>query len=132
MSVALFPEYSADDLAKGMTEFRARKDAEVFLAEREDGTVSGFVEVGSRPYADGCDTSPVGYIEAWWVDPEMRRGGYGWALVAAAEAWARSRGYSEMASDALLDNTVSHAAHKRAGYDEVGRIVQFRKPLSGR
>ena len=132
MNVALFPEYSADDLAKGMKEFRARGAGEVFIAEREDGSVAGFVEVGSRPYADGCDTSPVGYIEAWWVDPDVRRAGFGRALLAAAEDWARMRGYTEMASDALLDNTVSHAAHKRAGYDEVGRIVQFRKLLTGR
>ena len=129
MSVALFPDYTADDLAKGMREFRARSDGEVFVAEREDGSVAGFVEVGSRPYADGCETSPVGYIEAWYVDPDVRRSGYGRGLLKAAENWARSRGYHEMASDALLDNEISHAAHYRAGYEEVDRVVQFRKGL---
>ena len=129
MSVALFPDYTADDLAKGMREFRARSDGEVFIAEREDGSVAGFVEVGSRPYADGCETSPVGYIEAWYVDPDVRRSGYGRDLLKAAENWARSRGYQEMASDALLDNEISHAAHYRAGYEEVDRVVQFRKGL---
>ena len=129
MSVALFPDYTADDLAKGMREFRARSDGEVFIAEREDGSVAGFVEVGSRPYADGCETSPVGYIEAWYVDPDVRRSGYGRDLLKAAENWARSRGYHEMASDALLDNEISHAAHYRAGYEEVDRVVQFRKGL---
>jgi len=129
MSVALFPDYTADDLAKGMREFRARSDGEVFIAEREDGSVAGFVEVGSRPYADGCDTSPVGYIEAWYVDPDVRRSGYGRDLLKAAENWARGRGYHEMASDALLDNEISHAAHYRAGYEEVDRVVQFRKGL---
>src|SRR5437868_4217653 len=97
MSVALFPDYSASDLAKGMKEFRARPDAEVFLAERGDGSIAGFVEVGSRPYADGCETSPVGYVEAWYVDPDLRRSGYGRALLQAAEIWARSRGFPEMA-----------------------------------
>ena len=77
LSLALFPEYSAEELDAGMREHRARSDAEVFVAEREDGSVAGFVEVGSRPYADGCDTSPVGYIEAWYVDPDVRREGYG-------------------------------------------------------
>jgi len=129
MSVALFPDYAADDLAKGMREFRARSDGEVFIAERDDGSVAGFVEVGSRPYADGCETSPVGYIEAWYVDPDVRRSGYGRDLLKAAENWARSRGYHEMASDALLDNEISHAAHYRAGYEEVDRVVQFRKGL---
>jgi len=129
MSVALFPEYSADDLAKGMREFRTRRDAEVFVVERDDGSTAGFVEAGSRPYADGCDTSPVGFVEAWYVDPDVRRAGYGRALLRAAEDWARGRGYTEMASDALLDNLISHAAHHRAGYEEVGRVVQFRKSL---
>ena len=130
MSVALFPEHAAAELAAGMAESRRRTDLEVFVAERDDGTLAGFVEVGTRPYADGCDTSPVGYLEAWYVDPDMRREGVGRALVAAAEAWARGRGYSEMASDARLDNTVSHAAHRRAGYEVVDRVVQFRKDLS--
>ena len=129
LSLALFPEYSAEELDAGMREHRARSDAEIFLAERENGSVAGFVEVGSRPYADGCNTSPVGYIEAWYVDPDVRRMGYGRALLAAAEEWARSRGYREMASDSRLDNETSHAAHRRAGYDEVDRIVQFRKVL---
>lgn len=129
MSVALFPEYTPEDLAKGMQEFRARPDAEVFVIDRGDGSLAGFVEAGSRPYADGCDTSPVGYVEAWYVDDKVRRQGYGRALLEAAEDWARSQGYREMASDALLDNHISHAAHRAAGYEEVERIVQFRKPL---
>ena len=129
LSLALFPEASADELEPGMRGHRTRSDAEVFVAEREDGSVAGFVEVGARPYADGCDTSPVGYIEAWYVDPDARRKGCGRALLAAAEKWARSRGYREMASDAQLTNKVSCAAHRRAGYTEVDRVVQFRKTL---
>lgn len=54
--------------------------------------------------------APVGYVEAWYVDPDVRRTGYGRALLAAAEAWALRRGCREMASDAQLGNAVSHAA----------------------
>ena len=129
LSLALFSEHSADELEPGMLEHRARSDAEVFVAEREDGSVAGFIEVGARPYADGCETSPVGYIEAWYVDPDARRKGCGRALLEAAEEWARGRGYREMASDAQLNNEISYAAHRRAGYAEVDRIVQFRKVL---
>ena len=129
MSVALFPEYGAEDLAKGMREFSARPDGAVFVVERDDGSLAGFVEAGSRPYADGCDSSPVGYIEAWYIDDDMRRRGCGRALLEAAEDWARSRGYTEMASDALLHNETSHAAHRASGYEEVERLVVFRKAL---
>jgi aminoglycoside 6'-N-acetyltransferase I len=131
LSLELFPHHSADELAEGMREFRTRSDADVFVLERSDGFLAGFVEVGARSYADGCETSPVGYIEAWYVDPDVRRHGHGRALVATAEEWARARGYREMASDARLDNTGSHAAHQRAGYEEVDRVVQFRKSLGG-
>jgi aminoglycoside 6'-N-acetyltransferase I len=114
-----------------MRALRAREDAEVFVLERRDGALAGYVEVGSRPYADGCVTSPVGYVEAWYVDADVRRRGYGRALLAAAETWARDRGYREMASDAALENDVSREAHVRSGYTIVDRIVQFRKPLGG-
>ena len=129
LSRALFPQHADEDLATGMHALRGRPDAEVFVIERADRSLAGFVEVGARPYADGCDTSPVGYVEAWYVDPDVRRQGHGRALLAAAEAWARERGYREMASDSSLDNVVSHAAHRRAGYAEVDRVVQFRKSL---
>jgi len=107
----------------------ARDDARTFLAERDDGSLCGFVEVGSRPYAEGCESSPVGYIEGWWVDADMRRRGVGRALIEAAERWARERGYREMGSDALLENDVSHASHRALGYEEVERLVMFRKSL---
>ncbi|HEX6627472.1 MAG TPA: GNAT family N-acetyltransferase, partial [Gemmatimonadaceae bacterium] len=107
MSVALFPQYSAEALTPDMRVHRARSDAEVFVAERDDGSIAGFVEVGARQYADGCETTPVGYVEAWYVDPDVRRSGFGRALLEAAEGWARKRGYREMASDAMLGNDVS-------------------------
>ena len=131
MNVALFPEYEPADLEKGMRDVREVGAAEVFVAERDGGAgrLAGFVEVGTRPYAEGCDTSPVGYVEAWFVDADMRRSGVGRALLAAGEDWARSRGLTEMASDALLVNTLSHTAHEHSGYTETERIVCFRKPL---
>lgn len=129
MAQALLPDENPDEYEPELRALIQRGDAAVFVAERPDGSVCGYVEAGSRPYADGCATSPVGYIEAWYVDPDMRRSGYGRALLTAAESWARSRGYSEMASDALIDNAVSYESHIRSGYTEVERIVQFRKPL---
>lgn len=100
-----------------------------FVAVRQDGRLGGFLEAGTRPYADGCDTSPVGYIEGWYVDPDLRRTGVGAALVQAAETWATALGLAEMASDTEIDNQISLHAHQSLGYAEVGRIIQFRKVL---
>jgi aminoglycoside 6'-N-acetyltransferase I len=129
MSLSLDPGSPIEDHEADMRSLMDRDDAQVFVAEREDGTLCGFVEAGTRGYADGCVTSPVGYIEAWYVDPTVRRRGCGRALLEAAESWARARGYREMASDALLDNAVSHQAHLRSGYEEVDRVVEYRKTL---
>jgi aminoglycoside 6'-N-acetyltransferase I len=125
MREALWPDCSDAD----NDSWFARDDATTFLATRDDGSLCGFVEVGSRPYAEGCESSPVGYVEGWWVAPDMRCQGVGRALLHAAEDWARSRGYTEMGSDALIDNSGSHAAHGRCGYSEVERLVMFRKSL---
>ena len=121
----LWPDVEEDDVDAWL----ARDDAATFVAERPERGLCGFVEVGARAYADGCDSSPVGYIEGWYVDPDARRTGVGRELLGAAEHWARGRGYTEMASDALLENHVSHEAHRHCGYAEVERQVVFRKPL---
>lgn len=104
--------------------------AEVFVVEREDGSLAGFLELDTRPYAEGCPSSPVPFIEGWYVDPDVRRKGFGAALVRAAETWARDHGFTEIASDVLLDNVDSQAAHKALGYEEVERIVCFRRELT--
>ncbi len=80
----------------------------------------------SRP---GCKTERIGYLEAWYVDPDCRGHGVGRALVAAGEEWARAAGCREMASDTNPSYPVSPAAHAALGYKEVERF--FRKELSG-
>lgn len=129
MSMLLFPGAPREEYDEDLDVFLARDDSAVFIAERADGSVCGFVEVGSRSIADGCRTSPVGYIESWYVDDDVRRAGYGRALLAAAEEWARSRGYEEMGSDVLIDNEVSVQAHEHSGYMVVDRVVTLRKSL---
>jgi len=129
MRAALWPEESAAELRDGMRTWLARHDAAVFVASRDDGSLGGFVEVGSRSYGEGCLTSPVAYVEGWYVDPDVRLKGVGRALLVAAEAWAREQGYQEIASDAVLNNLDSHRAHQRLGYQETDRVVVFRKVI---
>ena len=130
MRRALFPSLTAGDEAQDAAEWLARNDAVVLVAQRaESGGLAGFAEVGARAYADGCETSPVAYLEGWYVEPDVRRQGVGAALVRAAEAWARARGYRELASDALLDNLPSQEAHVAVGFGEVERSVKYRKAL---
>ena len=101
----------------------------VIVADQGDGALAGFVEIGSRKYAEGCDTTPVAYLEGWYVDPEFRRTGLGARLIRAAETWALRHGFSEMASDTELDNDISEQAHIALGFEEVERQICFRKRL---
>src|SRR5258705_12039626 len=58
----------------------------VFVAvasSRSDSTIVGFAEVSRRAYAEGCETTPVGFLEGWYVAPEYRRQGVVRALVLA-------------------------------------------------
>lgn len=130
MRQALWPDFSPDFLDEEIQEILADLDnLPVFVAVRPDSACGGFVEAAIRPYADGCDTRSVGYIEAWYVDPDLRRQGVGAALIAAVEAWARRRGCQEMASDCLLENQVSLRAHLALGYQEKERLIHFCKKL---
>jgi aminoglycoside 6'-N-acetyltransferase I len=101
----------------------------VLVAERPQGELCGFLEARVRHYVDGCETDRVGYIEGWYVDPDLRRNGIGRAMVKQAEHWARHHGCTEMASDTQLYNMSSQEAHLRIGYTEVERLVIFRKEL---
>jgi GNAT superfamily N-acetyltransferase len=107
----------------------------VFVKEREAGQgdlpalLGGFLELGERAYAEGCESSPVAFIEGWYVDGDLRNQGVGRALVAAAEKWARRRGYQEMGSDLVLGNDISLNAHLALGFKEVERLVALAKKL---
>ncbi|HIV77033.1 MAG TPA: GNAT family N-acetyltransferase [Candidatus Sphingomonas excrementigallinarum] len=95
-----------------------------------DGRVVGFAEAAIRhDYVNGCDTSPVAFLEGLFVDPEYRNRGAARALVAAVADWGRAQGCSEFASDAEIDNVDSHAMHRALGFDETERVVYFRREL---
>lgn len=101
----------------------------VFAAARPDGRLAGFLELSVRDYAEGC-TGRTPYVESWFVDGDVRGTGVGRALMEAAEQWARDHGYLELASDALVENGLSEAAHLALGFEVVERIVVFRKSLT--
>jgi aminoglycoside 6'-N-acetyltransferase I len=131
MRDALWPGRSEGEHRAEMAMYRANASWAVFIADRGDGRLGGFLELGERSVADGCDSSPVAYIEGWYVDADLRRSGVGKKLVSAAERYAIDMGRREIASDCVLNNDVSLAAHLALGYGEVDRLIHFRKVLGG-
>jgi aminoglycoside 6'-N-acetyltransferase I len=130
MRETLWPEFSAAQHQQEMAAIRADATTATFVVDRGDRRLGGFLELGRRSVAEGCSTSPVAYIEGWYVDPDLRGRGIGRALVEAAERYARDGGYREIASDCELPNEVSRSAHLALGYAEVLRLIHFRKDLT--
>ncbi|MBM0108566.1 GNAT family N-acetyltransferase [Steroidobacter sp. S1-65] len=129
---ALWPEGSLDEHRAEIASFlagSAREPQAVLLAEDDDGRIVGFVELSIRPYAEGCSSDRVAFLEGWYVEAESRRRGIGKALVAAAERWGIGQGCTEFASDTQADNEISRAAHGECGFTEVAVIRCFRKEL---
>ncbi len=129
LRLSLWPDASQPEDEQDMHEYLTSDTQAAFVAETADGRLIGFLEVNIRDYAEGCTTRHVGYIEGWFVEAEYRRQGIGAALVQAAEEWARSQGCREMASDCLLHNELSLAAHLALGYKETARLIHFAKRL---
>lgn len=134
MRSALWPDGSNDEHAAELDSIFAGAPPStlpfVLLVAELDGTVGGFVEVGLRSHADGCDPrKPVGFVEGWYVAPDHRGGGAGRALIFAAEEWCRAQGCKELASDTWIDNEESQRAHEALGFQVVDRCVNYRKLL---
>jgi aminoglycoside 6'-N-acetyltransferase I len=127
----LWPDLSDASHCAEMTAWLARPDGIVLLAMETNAAnrAVGFAEVGTRSVADGCDSSPVAYLEGWYVDADVRCRGIGAALVRAGEEWARAKGFREFASDAELENVLSQKAHNALGFKETGRAVLYVKAL---
>lgn len=127
----LWPDATLEELRSDARRFFEDKSVYITAAfiALKDEEPAGFIELNLRAYAEGCEHSPVPHIEAWHVVPALRRTGIGTALMRAAEEWALSNGYSELTSDTNESYPSSPAAHAANGFDEVERLICFRKKL---
>jgi aminoglycoside 6'-N-acetyltransferase I len=128
---ALWPGSLSDHDQETRTFFEKVQETPVVFVAEAEGRLVGFLELDYRKYAPGCRSSPVAFIEGWFVEPQKQRQGIGRALMNAAEAYARAHGHDEIASDAEIDNVKGITAHSRLGFEEIERVVYFRRSLSG-
>lgn len=66
--------------------------------------------------------------EAWYVDRDLSWKGIE-RLMKKAKKWALKNSFTELGSDAALENTKNIAAHKALGFNEVDRVVCFLEKL---
>jgi aminoglycoside 6'-N-acetyltransferase I len=129
---ALWPHEPAQDLLRQAEALLARPDRAVaFLARAPDGAAVGFAEATLRhEYVNGCSTSPVAFLEGLYVRESWRRRGAARRLTEAVERWALDLGCAELGSDTYLDYVESQQMHAALGFEEMERVVCYRKRIS--
>lgn len=125
----VWPGHSLEELKSTVLGYMSSGDSAVF-SERADGHAVGVALCSLRhDYVEGCETSPVGYLEGVCVDEAHRHSGIAKRLVSECEQWARDKGCVEFASDCELANAASIDFHLSIGFREENRIVCFKKML---
>ena len=125
----IWPEHTLQALATIIADYISQEDSAVFT-ETADGRYVGVALCCLRhDYVEGCETSPVGYLEGVSVHEAYRHQGIAKRLVTECEQWARNKGCSEFASDCELTNVASLAFHLSVGFQEENRIICFRKAI---
>jgi len=125
----IWPEHTEEELKRIVADYIGSDDSAVF-AEKADGGFAGVALCCLRhDYVEGCDTSPVGYLEGVSVDEAYRRRGIAARLVAECENWAKEKGCSEFASDCELSNSSSLQFHLGVGFHEENRLICFKKNI---
>lgn len=124
--------WDSDDKVEIEQEFidMTRNEESTCFIKFIDAKAIGFANASLRhDYVEGCETSPVAYLEAIYVEEEHRLLGYAKDLVNRCEEWGREQGAKEFASDCILTNTASYKFHIAIGFKEVNRIICFKKDM---
>lgn len=99
-----------------------------FVAYDSKANLAGVAECALRTdYVNGCNTSPVVFLEGIFVKPESRRQGVARKLCDACAEWGHVLGAQEFASDVDIENEESIQLHRSLGFEEVERVVCFKR-----
>lgn len=129
-SLALFPQANPDKIETELKRTAQLDKYQTFIAKTKERAV-GYATVTLRSdHVEGATTSPVGYLEAIYVDPEFRNMGLAKALFTHGESWCKDRGCTEMGSDTWHWNTAAQDFHKRLGFREEDILVHFYKKIN--
>ncbi len=126
-----FPEDFPGDHQQFLQSLDPAGQFTAFVANDEQDQLMGFAEVAiRRDYVNGCQHRPALFLEGIFVRSQFRGQGVARALCNAAAQFGVENGCLEFASDVLIDDHDSLAAHAHLGFAETERVVYFRMPLS--
>lgn len=129
LAIQMWDGASLGELETDFAKIAGSKNAVCFIYFLEYIPI-GFAQCSLRnDYVEGTNSSPVGYLEGIFIEEKHRNKGYAKELLLACEKWARDMGCCEFASDCELTNESSFKFHLSMGFDEVNRIICFRKNI---
>ncbi len=124
----IYPDDHIDGLNAEISRILRSSDRWGFCVQEGVQTL-GFAEVSIRPFANGCRSHPVPFLEAIWCDPRYRKAGVARALLDYVEDFVKAHGYSEIGSDVLQENSQGLEVHERFGFEATETVTYFRKSL---
>ena len=128
-ALALFTEAKRPEMAAELRRIDQLSKYQTFFARTPERAV-GYATLTIRTdHVEGATTTPVGYLEAIYVDPDFRNNGIAKALYSVGESWCKEKGCTEMGSDTWHWNTAAQDFHKRLGFREEDILVHFYKKI---
>lgn len=129
LAIKMWDDASISELEQEFEELIVSDKAKCFI-KYVDGIAVGFAQCQLRTdYVEGTDSSPVGYLEGIFVEDKYRKCGYARELLRECENWAKEKQCTEFASDCELVNEESLRFHMALGFEEVNRIICFKKEI---
>jgi aminoglycoside 6'-N-acetyltransferase I len=106
-------------------------DKHKLLLYKDNGRFIAFMHLSIRvDYVEGSNSSPTGYLEGVYVEPEYRRKGISAALFEEGKKWLLEKGCTQIGSDMQEGNHDSYSFHMGIGFKEAGRLVTFIRDIN--
>jgi GNAT superfamily N-acetyltransferase len=102
------------------------KKAACFVAEEKSAGVIGWIHISTMPL---IEVPPRAEVNGLVVDEKLRSQGAGWALLQAAEDWARKHRCKHMSVRSNVIRDRAHIFYERHDYEHHKTQKAFRKPL---
>lgn len=113
-------------MVKRLAAIEGNADGRVFVAEDGQGRVIAWLQVAlATQLCDDACAQVTGFV----VAQPMRGQGIGGQLIAAAEAWARTRGAQRILVRSRVERECAHQFYERAGYARLKTQLVFSKAL---
>lgn len=127
---ALWPNSQDESHLIQMSEILYQDDKTACFIAWDNEQAVGFAEASIKyDYVNGCNYRPAAFLEGIFVTANKRKQGVARKLCAMIEAWGKSKGCIELASDVEINNTASQQMHQALAFEETERVVFYRKKL---